>query len=106
MTMTSIHSWNVIRSSYLTEELADAPVLMHPDDRFSEEGRDRQHLQRRAELLGWHGNRVRHDQLLHVSRLESLHRVARVDRMRGHDENRVPPRCRSAADSVATLPPV
>src|SRR5437762_13052527 len=105
MTMTSIHSWNVMGSDYLTKELADAPVLVHPDDRFSEEGRDRQHLQRRAELLGWNGNRVRHDQLLHVSCLESLHRVAREDGMRGHDENPVrallPQRGRQLGDRAA-----
>src|SRR5438128_9959753 len=90
MTMTSIHSWNVIRSSYLTEELADAPVLVHPDDRFSEEGRDRQHLQRRAELFGGGGNCVRDDKLFHISFPQPVHRVTRQAGMRGHDEHPVP----------------
>src|SRR5256885_15714094 len=96
MTMTSIHSWNVIGSSYLPKELADAPVLVYPDDRFSEQRRDRQHLDRRADLLGGGGDCVPHDQLFHISFSQPPHRRAPPDRVGGPEQHPVrallPPR--------------
>src|ERR1700682_5853390 len=62
-TITSIVSWPVMTSG-LSEELADAPVLVHPDDRLGEQRCDRQHRDGRADLLGGNGDRVGHDDLV------------------------------------------
>src|SRR5260370_15586144 len=40
----------------LSEELADAPVLVYPHDRLSEELRHQQHLERRSHLAGRYGH--------------------------------------------------
>src|ERR1700682_3005906 len=54
-TMSSTTSWPVMTSG-LSEELADAPVLVHPDDRLSQQRCDRQHCERRAPALGRGGD--------------------------------------------------
>src|SRR3984893_6645441 len=50
-TMTSPHSVAFMTPG-LSEELADAPVLMHPDDRLREQRCHRQHREGWAELVG------------------------------------------------------
>src|SRR6202521_2925761 len=73
----------------LSEELADAPVLVYPDDRFSEQGRHRQHRNKRVLLLGRDGHRVGDDHLVNVRFLQSLDGVAAEHRVRGRDEHLV-----------------
>src|SRR5665213_2067761 len=71
----------------LSEELADAPVLVYPDDRLREQRCNRQHREWWPELFGGNGDRVSHDDLIHVCLLESLDCVSRKDRMRGRDQD-------------------
>src|SRR5260370_522448 len=73
----------------LSQELADAPVLVYPDDRLSEERCHRQPLERRAHLVGRDGNCVGHDHLFHVSFPQSIHRVAGQHGMRRGDQHPV-----------------
>src|SRR5580693_4158558 len=61
-TMTSPQSV-ALTAARLSEELADAPVLVHPDDRLSEQRCHRQHREGRAELLGGDRHRVGDDHL-------------------------------------------
>src|SRR6202165_423986 len=65
-----------VMTSGLSEELADAPVLVYPDDRFSEQGRHRQHRDKRVLLLGRDGHRVGDDHVVNVRFLQSLDGVA------------------------------
>src|SRR6266487_868972 len=78
--ISSISSWPFIERG-LSEELADAPVLVHPDDRLSEQRRHRQDRQRRAQLLRWDGDGVGHDHFFNVGLSESFHGVAGQYRM-------------------------
>src|SRR5258706_7756298 len=57
-TMTSTHSCAFMTAG-LSEKLADAPVLVHPDDRLVEQRRDRQDCDRRirAKFVGGDGDR-------------------------------------------------
>src|SRR6267143_4150952 len=55
--ITSNHSVAPI-SGRLSEELADAPVLVHPDDRLREQRCHRQHRDEGDELVGGDRNRV------------------------------------------------
>src|SRR2546427_9569853 len=64
-TITSIHSWAFMTAG-LSEELADAPVLVYPDDRLGEQRSYRQDRQRRAELFGSDRNRIGNDHVLDV----------------------------------------
>src|SRR5712692_4463778 len=87
-TMSSANSCPFMEKG-LSEELADAPVLVYPDDRLSEERCHRQHFQRGARLLGRDWHCVGHDHLFHVSFLQSLHCVAGQNWMRRRDQHAV-----------------
>src|ERR1700694_4761879 len=64
-TMSSTTSWPVMTSG-LSEELADAPVLVHPDDRLSQQRCDRQHRDWGSQLLGGDGDGVGHYDFVHL----------------------------------------
>src|SRR5437660_12322280 len=87
-TITSIHSWAFMTAG-LSEELADAPVLVYPDDRLGEQRCYRKDRQRRirTELVGRDGHGVGDDHLLDVGFLQPLHRVTGEDWVGGRDEN-------------------
>src|SRR5437899_1067528 len=87
-TMTSIHSWAFMTAG-LSEELADAPVLVYPDDRLGEQRCYRKDRQRRirTELVGRDGHGVGDDHLFDIGPLQPLHRVAGEDWVGGRDEN-------------------
>src|ERR1700694_1146181 len=87
-TMTSPQSV-ALTAGGLSEELADAPVLVHPDDRLREQRCHRQHREGRADLLGGNGNRVGHDDLVDLGLPEALYGVPREDRMGGRDQHLV-----------------
>src|SRR6202521_4052925 len=87
-TMTSNHSVAFMTAG-LSVELADAPVLVHPDDRLREQRSHRQHREGRADLLGGNGNRVGHDDLVDLGLPEALYGVPREDRMGGRDQHLV-----------------
>src|SRR6202521_6088099 len=71
----------------LPEELADAPVLVPPDDRLREQRCNRQHREGRAELVGGNRHRVGDYDLLDLGLLEPFDRVAGEDRVRGRDQH-------------------
>src|SRR5437879_1041582 len=87
-TMTSIHSWAFMTAG-LSEELADAPVLVYPDDRLGEQRCYRKDRQRRirTELVGRDGHGVGDDHLLDIGPLQPLHCVAGEHWVGGCDEN-------------------
>src|SRR3982074_2684505 len=89
----------------LSEELADAPVFVYPDDGFSQQRCDRQHLERRPQVLWRNGDGVGDDHLVYVSFLQSRDGVAREHGMSGRDENLVralrPQRGCELSDGVA-----
>src|SRR5437899_9565249 len=74
-TMTSIHSWAFMTAG-VSEELADAPVLVYPDDRLGEQRCYRKVRQRliRTELVGRDGHGVGEDHLLVILPREAPHR--------------------------------
>src|ERR1700704_1591633 len=80
-TRSSKNSWPVTRG--LLEELADAPVFVNPDDRFSEQRRHRQDGERWAELFGGDGDRVGDDHVVDARILQSFDGVAGEDGVRG-----------------------
>src|SRR5579864_1320830 len=73
-TMSSIHSWPVMTKG-LSEELGDAPVFVHPDDRLGEQRCHGQHRDGRTELVLRDRHRVRHYHLFHVGLLHPVDRV-------------------------------
>src|SRR6266851_3515262 len=87
-TMTSTHSCAFMAAG-LSEELADAPVLVHPDDRLGEQRRDRQDCDRRirAKLVGVDGHRIGDDHLLDIGPLQALYGITREHRVRGRDQD-------------------
>src|SRR5207302_8506747 len=87
-TITSIHSWAFMTAG-LSEELADAPVLVYPDDRLGEQRRYRKDRQRRirTELVRCDGHRAGDDHLLDVCFLQPLHRVPGEYPVGGRDEH-------------------
>src|SRR5260370_22019934 len=87
-TMTSTHSCAFMTAG-LSEELADAPVLVHPDDRLGEQRRDGQDFDRRirAELVGGDLHRIGHDPLLDVRLLQPLRRVTGAGRGSGRAQH-------------------
>src|ERR1700730_10572209 len=86
-TIASNHSVALMTAG-LSEELADAPVLMHPDDRLREERSDRQHSDERSfDLVGRDGHRVGDYHLVHLGLPEPFDGVAGQDRVRRGDQN-------------------
>src|SRR5487761_739405 len=74
-TINSNHSV-AFTAAGLSEELADAPVLVHPDDRLREQRCHRQHRDEAGfELVGRDGHGVGNDHLVHLRLLEAFDRV-------------------------------
>src|ERR1700704_4157999 len=84
-TISSNHSV-AFTAGGLPEELADAPVLVHPDDRLREQRCHGQHRDEAGfELVRRDGHRVRDDHLVYLGLLEPFDGVAGEDRVRGRD---------------------
>src|ERR1700681_3449707 len=89
-TMSTISSNHYVAftAGGLSEELADAPVLVHPDDRLREQRCHRQHGDQAVfELVGRDGHGVGDYDLVHLRLLQPFDRVAREDRVRGRDQH-------------------
>src|SRR5258706_7855644 len=85
--ITSNHSVAPI-SDGLAEELADAPVLVYPDDRLREQRCHRQHRDEAGlELVGRDGHGVGDDDLVHLRLLEPLDCVARENGVCRRDQD-------------------